>query len=607
MRPLVLDIETDGDRLVCIGWKWAGKPAQASAVVEQEVRDALNDPNQVVITHTKYDLRWLALHGQPSSCQLHDTQVMAWLVNENLQSLSLEELAFRYLGRKMDKRLSGSGKFFTCDDGSKVPWSQAPWLQVAAYCVRDVEATADLYDSMLVLLKREDLKDYFLDTEAPFTRVLLDMELRGLPVDLDRTKVLADVYRASADQAASTLSVGMPSAFNIRSPQQVSKYLNSEKFKVKDRIPHDPDSALLNALTGIDSNPDWKQVPGGTFITEKEGRLWDHGYWVVQGIGPKGKYDVADVPVDRQTLTLHHPLAADPWVEHYLDWKKLDKFLGTYLDVFPERAVNGRLYARFNQTGTVTGRLSSSEPNLQNIPARGQMGQEVRDLFRGDLLVGDFAQLEPRLMAHFSGDPELTRIFTQGLDVYAETARLVGCDRQTAKVLILAMGYGAGANKLGDILAMNGIRVSHLQAQTLLMNTKAAYARYFQWRERTIEQAMKHGVVYTLDGRKRRIDTAHASWRGGGGRPERQAANAVIQGSAADVVRRTMLHTSKMFPDLHLLAQVHDELVWEYDPATYTPDLPRLEQWVESFAGVGLNVPLRFEPHTGLSWKEAKQ
>lgn len=610
--PLYLDIETADGELVSTAWAVGDEPVLAVPnTLPFVVSDALDDPDQVVVTHTKYDLRWLAREmGVRIQCQLHDTQVMGWLVNETLDSLSLEALAQRYLGLTMDKRISGRTKpVWTCDDGTVVPWPDAPISEVLPYNKRDVEATRDLYKTFTKLLDGENLLDYFLDTEAPFTRVLLDMELAGLPIDLDAVEQIDKTFRVKHDRLERVLKVGMPDAFNVRSPQHLGKFLGMSKFTIPGRVKRDPEreiDAVLDYLAGggTDYTADPMSAPGGTFITEKEGRLYDTGYWVVDGIG-QGHAPLKTV--NKKALQMNPVLMAQPWVQDYLEFRALDKLLSTYLDVFPEVAEEGRIYARFNQTGTVTGRLSSSEPNLQNIPARGPQGEQIRDLFRGDLLVGDFAQLEPRLMAHFSRDAELLRIFTNDLDIYQETANLVGCDRPTAKVLILAMGYGAGAQKVMEILTTYGIPCTLTYAKALLRKTENAYATYFQWRETTIKQAGRRGFVSTLDGRKRRILPAAAQgWRADFGRSDRQAANAVIQGSAADVVRRVMIHTGKMYPQLTLLAQVHDELVYEYDPAQYTPDLARMQKWVESFAGVGVTVPLKFEPHTGGSWKEAK-
>jgi len=146
------------------------------------------------------------------------------------------------------------------------------------------------------------------------------------------------------------------------------------------------------------------------------------------------------------------------------------------------------------------------------------------------------------------------------------------------------------------------------QAQSLLKRMNSEFSTYFTWREKVIAESRTNGYVSTIDGRRRRLDpnSSNFSWKDPAA-PGRQAANAVVQGSAADIVRRVMLHTTKMFPELRLLAQVHDELVWEYDPPLASDLLPRLQAWVLKIANRGVSVPLVFEPHAGPNWYKAKE
>lgn len=602
---LFLDIETADDRLVCVGWAVDAGPVQAAPSFPAEVRARLADANEVVVTHSGYDVRFLHFNeGADIQCQMHDTQVMAWLVNETTP-LDLGYCAQRYLGQTLDKSLQKKA-------------GTAPYADIEAYCMTDVDATRGLYGRLKGLLESEGLWDYFDVTEAPFTKTLRDMEFRGLPVDLTDTRRLADRYRARMRQNESILKSNLPDAFNIRAPQQVSKFLASERFLVKDRMPHAANvvNSTLDKLAGVttptghgDLTTNVADALPGTFVTVKEGRLWDHGFWVAQGMGPAGTVEVSYQSVARPVLLDNPALASNPWVTEYLQFKKYDKMLGTYLDVFQERAVGGRIYGRFNQTGTATGRLSSSEPNLQNIPSRGPEGKDVRSLFKGNLVVGDFSQLEPRLMAHFSQDPGLVAAFKGGRDLYQEVALRVGCSRDVAKTLVLAMSYGAGAEKLASTLRLNGYAAAtKSEAASLIQRMQTEFHGYFLWREKVIAQSKTNGYVSTIDGRRRRLDPATNSftWKDPAA-PGRQAANAVVQGSAADIVRRVMLHTTKMFPELRLLAQVHDELVWEYDPPLASDLLPRLQKWVLQIANRGVSVPLVFEPHAGPNWYKAKE
>lgn len=605
--PLYLDIEVAPDKsLLCMGFAVGDGPLVLTPDVSPAVRMRLQDPKQVVVTHSKFDLRHLILHeGLVVKAQLHDTMVMGWLVNETTK-LTLDDLARRYLAVEMDKRISGNGKLFTTDTGKKVPLEKAPWDQLSDYCGRDVGALRALYKALTELLRREGLLDYFLDTEAPFTEVLLEMECRGIPIDLTQVDLLRTRLAVERDGLATNLTWGLPTAFNLRSPEQVCQYLGTDVFTIKGRLPKTEELEDLYLLRELQGSNAIEDKPGD-FIPEKVGRLWVQGTWVVQGRNLNAKTPLKSVNKDELLMS---PVWHDGWVQDYLRWKKLDKLIGTWLDTFPEVAVKGRIYGRFNQTGTVTGRLSSSEPNLQNIPARGQLGSDLRTCFAGNLVVGDFAQLEPRLMAHFSQDPELLDTFMAGDDLYQRLGQGVGCDRATAKVLTLAMGYGAGPDKVWLLLRKAGLQHSKADASLLLNEMKALYGDYFRWRERTIQHARNHGWVETLDGRKRRINVLgtggpKVGWKEAAA-GDRQAANAVIQGSAADVVRRVMLRVNALFPQLHLLGQVHDELLFEYDPQTYTPDLARLQHWVESVANTGLTVPLVFEPHRGANWHEAK-
>ncbi len=608
-----LDIETviKTDQVVVTCWiveRPNMSPTQhwvAGSNLPKELRALLVDPDTVLVTHSGYDVRRLRQDGVVIECQLHDTQVMAWLVNENTE-LSLDYCAQRYLGRTLDKTLQKMAGI-------------APFADILNYCMSDVQVTQELYYKLVERLKQADLWDYFNVTEAPFTKVLRDMEARGLPVNLANTDSLRQTFQQRMDVLENLLTVGLPSEFNINSPQQVAAYLGQSRFKLSSRVDHAANEAqrTLDALAGVDPSAPWEGQATGTFIVEKEGRLWDHGYWVVKGRGMG--LDPLD-SVDKQSLMSRYPHQnitaplhpTTQWVVDYLEYKKLQKLVSTYLSVFPTRShqVQGvdRLFGRFNQTGTATGRLSSSEPNLQNIPARRKEGQQVRDLFEGNLVVGDFSQLEPRLMAHFSQDPELMGVFQRGEDVYEALAKAAQCTRDVAKTLMLAMSYGAGAGKIAETLTVNGYSVTPSAVQGMLKRLQAQFSVYFNWREKVIAESKRTGHVSTMDGRKRRLHTKEAAvnaWKDPSA-AGRQAANAVVQGSAADIVRRVMLHCEKMFPELRLLAQVHDELIWEYDPAN-PPDLQKLEKWVLQFASRGVSVPLEFTPHIGTSWYRAKE
>lgn len=236
------------------------------------------------------------------------------------------------------------------------------------------------------------------------------------------------------------------------------------------------------------------------------------------------------------------------------------------------------------------------------------------------LCVADYGQLEPRLMAHYSEDPRLLAVYAPGGtgDVYVDMAKGIfgenwtKGDRNTCKVLVLAMGYGAGDKKVGTILTVNGTPTDTATGAAYVAALRETYPIFFEWREQVIARVHRTGYVQTLGGRHRRLKAQFVdrrNWKNIG-YGERQAVNAIIQGSAADVVRRTMVRTSQdpRLAHFALLAQVHDELVWQVLQALVTQEDLRLLQWYgEEGHGYDLRVPMSFVPQLGASWHEGKE
>lgn len=284
-----------------------------------------------------------------------------------------------------------------------------------------------------------------------------------------------------------------------------------------------------------------------------------------------------------------------------------------------------RLFGRFNQTGTVTGRLSSSDPNLQNQPSRGALGKKVRGLFRGNFVIGDYDQIEMRLMAHYSGDPRMVAIFRDGKDPHIETMHGIFGDvdpyaiaegasieyRDAGKQLNYAMGYGAAKKRVAMTLSLFGFPTTPEVAAGYLAEMEEFYNGYFSWKDRVVRRAKKRGNVRTIGGRVRHLrsqfrDTANWKLVGYG---ERQAVNTKIQGSAADVIRRGMVAADRDFPELGMLLQVHDEVAWEYYPTPLVPVpttllLDGLQRTMETGHGYDLRVPLGFKPVVADTWAE---
>lgn len=606
----VLDIEVDPERdeLLVLGWL----PGPGAPVFAE---DALRDPEVTVVCHSTYDVVWLRRHGYQVVGPTHDTMVMAWLLDEN-QPLTLAALAERYLRVDPDKRLRRSGNrvWFRCDDGREVPISEAPREQLLAYNRRDLEVTMQLYRTLGTLLRERFLWDHFVEEQVPFTEVLVEMELAGLPVNVERCRALASELRerAAALEAKLLAAGGLPSDFMLSSGDQVARYLYSETFELPGSWRHEGRYAGLPQDEAVARAQD--EAPEG-FRVMRVTREYVHGVWVLRGRGltPPGSTPSGRRPsVTTPDLLIH--AGFDPWVQDLVEWRRAQKLLTTYLEKFPEIARDGRIYGRYQQTGTVTGRLSSANPNLQNIPARGELGRRVREVFEGALVVGDYSQLEPRLMAHFSRDPRLLEVYRENLDIYEETALgIYGSvskeERAVAKTLVLAMGYGAGPAKLARILSLNGHPTTRAEADELLRQMRRLYTTFFAWRDAVIRFAHERGYVRTIGGRTRRLWGAFADKRNfkAFGHGERQAVNSIIQGSAADIVRRVMVR-SRSVPLVRLLAQVHDELVWEHVP-DLTRDqaaelLRRLRHTAEQGHGYDLDVPLVFEPKLCRTWAD---
>jgi DNA polymerase-1 len=591
---LVVDIETDGDpwsgTLVSIGVADPdGKDVFATAFQEMPdwLREALANPDVGIVEHTLYDARWLRLAGYEVNGPIADTRVMAWNLDEN-QDLDLDSLVFRYCQHKMDKRISQNKNRvrFKTDEGKYVPMSEVPWEDMARYNTDDARWTAALFNTL-----REQQPEHW-ERQIEFTGLLLDMVCAGVPMDMDAMDLARDTFTDSKVAIERELLADLPPDFNLNSQDQVAAYLFLKEFDLPGRL--------------LTSEP----VPPG-FTATKTGRKWVHGVWKIKGLDLRPKPTAwtgsgRRPKVDAKTLAVRY--GKNPWVAAYLEWQTLDKLLGTYLNALPRFIHDDRLYGTFNQAGTVSGRLSSSDPNLQNQPRRGQYGHIMRSLFAGDLVVADFSQLEPRLFAHFSEDEELLNVYIRGADIYLKTAAAIfgkmeytvsPAEREIAKTIVLGMGYGARARKLAEILSVGGHPTTQRQAAKYLDALYHAYPRFFEWKEEVVEQAYRSGYVTTLAGRRR-----HITFGGDGGwRAERQAVNSVIQGSAADIVNETMLQISQI-PSVQQLIQVHDEVVCEV--VSEPVDIAAIQKAGEVGHGFKLSVPLVFEPVRCTTWAEGK-
>lgn len=645
----VLDIETTGKRpwdseLLCVG---IGTEALRPDEGRETARKVMSHPG-VVICHTSFDLRWLALDGAKlhPGLQFHDTRVMGWLLDGN-QSLALDDLCLRWLGYKPPKVISvhGGELMFTCRDDSMVPLAQAPWDELAAYNESDLNATRELYEALRAGLENAGQWGRFLEQEVPLSGAILGMEVAGLPFDLDRCNELRDHVEREAGELAEKLKRdgGLPPTFNLGSSKQVADYIFGKgEVLLPDRVELDPAMKLVvrGAEDKADALNDSGLLPEG-FTAGKVGRDYAHGAWVVQGreavpaeagFGASVHWKEAHRERSRPStsslsLVLKNP--DDEWIGDLVLHRELVKLHGSFLSKFPTYVHEGRLHGTINRTGTATGRFSSSEPNLQQIPAHGNYGAHVRGLFVGDLAVGDYSQLEQRMAGHLSGDANLVKAYREDVDLYGLAASI--CfggepskdhpQRGLMKTGMLALQYGAGAGKLAQLLLVDGHEgATTEQAEGLIDQLKGVFPDFFAWKEECGLRAARNGWAQTIGGRRRPLEFPEGWARMRARRrfgslsqeevraafaAERQAVNTECQGGAADVVAGALLAIVDRMPEEALLInQVHDEILVERLPGWGSSSCALFQECAEKGHGFELAVPLAFEAKEVGGWDE---
>jgi len=508
----------------------------------------------------KYDMLVCRRAGLDLAEPIFDTMVAAYLANPgrreyNLDALALDYFAFRKIPLKdlLGKKLAER----TMD--------ACPIEQVAEYSVEDAVITWRLKEALQKELAEKGLADLARDVEMPLVPVLAAMEETGVAVD---TSVLADISANLEGRLArlqQEIHKAAGHAFSINSPQQLATVLFDE----------------------LGLRPLKKTATKSRPSTD------------------------ADV---LEELAARHPLP-----RLVLQYRQLAKLKGTYVDALPQLVdpATGRIHASFNQTVTATGRLSSSDPNLQNIPIRTEEGRQIRRAFvpgrRDDvLLAADYSQIELRMLAHFSGDPALVQAFAEDRDIHtfvasqiygAAEAEVTADMRRTAKVVNFSLIYGKTAYGLSRDLSI-GVG----EAERFIDDYFARYRGVREFTAQVLDQAKRDGYVTTILGRRRYIEGIAQMDPKRLNFPERTAVNTVIQGSAADLIKVAMVriwrHGRRQRHPSALLIQIHDELIFE------TPR-NRLEEesaWIvgEMTGAMDLKVPLKVHVASGKNWMEAE-
>lgn len=533
------------------------------ALVREALRPFLEDDTVLKVGHhLKFDLSILEREGLTLRGPLFDTLIAAALLNPERRGNSMDALArdlLHYTTTPISE-LIGSGK-------TQRSMLEVPLAQLAPYAAEDADITWRLYERLSADLQATDaaLLNLFETVEMPLVRVLATMERAGISLDTER----------------------------------LAEYRQTLQRRIVDL------KAATMAAAGVDFNPDSPKQVGEVLF----GRL---GFRVVRKTKTGASTD-AEV-LDTLAAETQHPLP-----ELLLAYRELAKLLGTYVDPLPSFVSRntGRLHASFHQTGAATGRLSSSEPNIQNIPIRSDAGREIRRAFvacdaQHLLLAADYSQVELRMLAHFSEDQALIEAFRAGRDIHAfvasqiyqvPLAAVTSEQRSVAKTVNFGIIYGQTAYGLARTL-----RIPAADAQAFISAYKATYVGLERFLQQCVAEAREQGFVRTILGRRRPIPQVLS--RNGAERAlgERLAINTVIQGSAADLIKLAMVRLdarlARELTGARMLIQVHDELVLE--TPTVHAEQTRRATIEEMQNAIRLRVPLKVDAVLGQNWLEGK-
>jgi DNA polymerase-1 len=531
--------------------------------VMQSLRPFLADPQKSIVGHNlKYDILVMSQHGLTPARLSFDTMIAEWLVDPASRHLGLKDMADAYLGVQMThiEELIGKGK-------NQISMAEVPVEKAAPYAGADAEVTFRLVPILEKRMAEHNSTRLFQEIEMPLLPVLARMEQAGVALDPDFLQKMSVELSQRLAEIEAQIFAKVGYSFNLNSTQQLSKVL----FETLALEP--PDRR--------------KKTASGHFSTS------------------------ADV---LEELRGEHPV-----IDWMLEFRELAKLKSTYVDSLPLEVnpVTGRVHTSFNQTGSVTGRLASSDPNLQNIPTRTDLGRRVRQSFIASpgmlLLSVDYSQIELRIVAHMSGDEAMLNAFHAGEDIHAATAAAIYAvpldqvnkeQRRHAKTINFGLIYGMSAFGLS-----RSADLTLAEAEDFVK----AYFRQFpgvkQYLDQIRQLAASQGYVETLLGRRRYFpnlrNLTNANLRN---REEREAINAPIQGTAADIMKIAMVRLQQGLEKAglaaRLLLQVHDELVLECPPAELAETARVVQNIMEN--AYSLSIPLLTDARYGKNWGELK-
>ncbi len=534
------------------------------------LRSLFEDATVGKVAHNaKFDIQVLRRHGVVVRGLVGDSMVASYVVDATRMSHSLDSLAQSQIDYTCVpiKDLIGSGDFQRTFD-------QVPIALAAPYASEDADIALRLDQILTDRIDADGLGALYRNIEVPLIDVLAELEFNGILVDAPELEKQCLRLSATTEEFRNSIIALAPHAFNPDSPKQLA-------------------AVLFNAPTA--------QPPGLGLKASKK----------VQG-GPSTGIEVLE------------RLAGDPTVESELptqmiEYRRLKKLVGTYLEALRHaiEPATGRIHASFHQTGTATGRLSSSDPNMQNIPIRTQVGRDIRRAFvappQYELLACDYSQIELRVLAHLANDPAMIAAFQAGIDIHtAVAAEVNGIDpsqvtdqqRSGAKMVNFGIIYGITPWGLARRL---GAGTTPSRAREIIDGYRQRFSRIDAFLIQCVEEAKSQGFVTTLYGRRRAVPQVHSPNAGERSLGERMAINTVVQGTAADLIKIAMVNIHKelssAFPNVRMLLQIHDELLFEVPAIDLSAAQPWIVKHMESSAN--LRVPLRVESSHGVNWFDA--
>lgn len=527
--------------------------------VMDEFRPVYEKENSINVgQNIKYDMTVLENYHIKIKGKLFDTMVAHYVIQPELRH-NMDYLAEIYLNYRtvhIEELIGPKGK------GQKNMRDLDP-KDVYEYACEDADVTLKLKNVLEKELKKYKEEQLFYEIEMPLIPVLCNMERNGVRIDTDTLKQTSKEYTERMNQLEKEIHELAGSDFNVSSPKQVGEIL-FEKMHIVDKA---------------------KKTKSGQYVTSEE---------VLESL--RNKHEI---------------------VTKILEYRGLKKLLGTYINALPLliNPKDGHIHTSFNQTITATGRLSSSNPNLQNIPVRNEDGKEIRKAFIPDdgceFFSADYSQIELRIMAHLSSDKNMIEAFLEGNDIHAATAAKIFKkplddvskeERRKAKTANFGIIYGISAFGLAERMG-----VSRTEAKQLIDGYFITYPQIKEYMDQSIQKARINGYIETISGRRRYLPDINSHNSVVRGYAERNAINAPIQGSAADIIKVAMIRIHQKFQaegiKSKMILQVHDELNF----SVYPDEKEKVEQIVlnEMENAYKMQVPLKADSGWGMNWLEA--